>query len=176
MKNRRRKKRFRWIPVLLILLIGWVVLVNSHIPERLGLRKPKADLLSGPPDREAAGVLVAGLEQAGLDTQGMEVYVIPMKGQDGNLGVVTVDAGIVALNTLSGISRDSFDQLLRDLDSIDVTRVAVDYQGNGESMFTLTVPTDVLQDYAQGKLDEKGLVPYVYGKVDLMAIRGELLQ
>ncbi len=71
--------------VLILLLVGWVAIVQTHLLEKAGLRQsPEDRLLGGAPDFEAAQALKAELLSAGFSDAGLGVAVLP-----GKTGVIT---------------------------------------------------------------------------------------
>ena len=69
--------------VVLLVLAAVLILVGlwlwTDVPERLGLKESPAErLLSGPPDRQAAAEIKDELQDAGIDTTGLSLFVLPI--------------------------------------------------------------------------------------------------
>lgn len=147
-----------WLFLILLLVGGWMFAVNSDIPERLGLRKPPAErLLSGEPDRASADAILSALTEAGLDTQGVRLYVLPVEGQNTQIAYAVLEAS-------EGFTFDYSDNedamtglLVRMATSEAVTnarieRVAIDYRNTtGDQVAVFTAPVSVLRAYAEGR-------------------------
>jgi len=167
--------------LLLLLLIGWAVAMRWGALEKLGLRQPIAEqVFSPPPDRESASAIVESLEQAGMNTEGVAVHVLPMASGEGSVAMVMLDTtqgfDPERLFTNEG-DWDALEALLDSgsLDDMNVTRMAIDYvDQDGESIVTLTATTDALRDYARGEIDEQELMREVMGRIDIPGLIKEV--
>lgn len=164
--------------VIVLLLTGWVAAVHWGLLEKLGLRQPAAErLFAPPPDREATDALTSMLQQEGMDTQGMSVYVLPMAGRDGSVAILTLDAsqGFDAERWFGG-GAGGLDEFFDSdtLEDLNITRLAFDYvDDRGKSIVTLTVPTEVLsQD--EGEMTEKEFLKAVMGRIDIPGLIREV--
>ena len=186
-----RKKRGCWrcgclvieIPLLILLLVaGYAAFVYFKVPERLGLKKPPAEhLLSGTPDRVAAQEIKDGLQAAGIGTDGLDLYVIPVEGKDYNLAVAVLNqADGFKFTGLGG--QDVVVEFLKSLtvgetaQKHNIGRVAIHYVNNeGVTKVSMTAPTQALRDYAAGKITRAALLEEIEGKVDLQSMYGEVM-
>ena len=76
--------------VFLLLLVTAIVMFN--LPQRIGIvQTPTERLLSSTPDREAAGAMRTELEGLGIDTRGINLYVIPKKDSDKSILYAELD-------------------------------------------------------------------------------------
>ena len=149
------KRRRGWligcgsVLAVLLLLCGWMAAVRWGVLERLGLRESAAErVFAGPPDREASAALMASLQSAGMNTQGVEVHVLPMAGYEGSAAILVLDASKgFDLDTWFGSGGDgtgeAFDEAT--LQELGVTRLAFDYvDARGNSIVTLSAATEDL--------------------------------
>jgi len=167
----------------LLLLIGAAgAALYFRVPQRIGLIKPAAErLLSSTPDREAAAAIVDELALAGLDTQGMEIYVVPYQDGRGAVAYVVLDASQgfsfpqgssdPLLGFLLGLAQGGASQ------RYGLRRVAVEYKSfSGASLVTLTAPTQAIQDYADGKITRQALLKAIEGNANWGALLTEGVQ
>jgi hypothetical protein len=165
--------------ILVALAAGGVVLWRSEIPKRLGVRQsPAQRLLSGPPDRYAAQQIVDELAAAGLDTQGMWVYVLPIEGQSYRAAYAVLDAS-QGFEFERGSGEDVVvDQLIRLATSDaaaaqNIGRIAIDYRDReGNQVISLTAPTDAIRAYARGEIGQEAFMASLEGQVDLETMVG----
>ena len=167
--------------VLLLLLVGWAAAMRWGALEKLGLRQPIAEqVFAPPPDREFASALLQGLQQAGMNTQGVAVHVLPMASGQGAVAMVMLDAsqGFDPQRLLAGEGDwGALKQLVESgsLEDMNVTRLALDYADrNGKSIVTLTATTDALRSFAQEEIDERGLLREVMGRIDIAGLIREV--
>jgi len=174
--------------VMLILLAVVVVSVGGaamffRVPQQLGLVTSAADrLLSGTPDWEGTKALKDELTKAGIDTQGMDIYVIPMAGKGGSLAVATLDAS-KGFHFESAAGRDPIIDYMAKLSSGDaakqagIERVAIDYRDlTGQSLVTLTAPTDAISRFAQGTVSREQFMQKLEGKANWPAFFQEVVK
>ncbi len=119
--------------LLVLLLLVWAALVPLRLLQRLGLQESAAErMLANPPHEAAAEALLSDVKAAGLSTQGVRLYVIPLAGSEEIAAIAVLDAA-------QGFGADVADQdaLLRYLDKLaagdttsrlGITRLAVTYQ------------------------------------------------
>lgn len=132
--------------------------INSDIPERLGLRQPPAErLLSGEPDRASADALISTLEEGGLDTQGVRLYVLRVAGENYQIAYAVLEASEGFTFDYSQDEDAMTGLLVRMATSEAVTnarieRVAIDYRNTtGDQVAVVTAPVSVLRAYAEGR-------------------------
>ena len=167
--------------VLLLLLVAWGAAMRWGMLERLGLRQPVSErVFAPPPDREAAAVLMDMLQQGGMDTQGVGVYVLPIAGQEGSVAILTLDAsqGFDVERWFSGegdggdLDQPFDGDALQDL---KVTRLALYYvDRQGKSIVTLTAPAEALSQVSKGEIDEKEFLRAVMGRINIPGLIREM--
>jgi hypothetical protein len=169
------------VVLMLLLPIVWVAAMRWGVLERLGLRQPIAEqVFAPPPDREASAALMGALQQAGMNTQGVGIYVLPMAGQEGSVAILTLDAsqGFDPERWFSGEGAQGDLEQVFDADTLQdlkVTRLAFDYvDRQGNSIVTLTVPTEALSQAGGGESDEKELLRAVMGRIDIPGLIREV--
>jgi hypothetical protein len=150
--------------------------------EKLGLREPVAErVFALPPDREATGQLRSALEQAGMNTRGADIYVLPM-ADGGKAAILSLDAsaGFDPERLFSGQGDWSALERLAEeggLADLGVTRVAFDYaNGDGESIVTLTTSTEALRRLDQDQMDDEEFIKAVKGRIDIPGLIQEVGQ
>jgi len=183
-KPRRRRGCLRTgclisgIPLLLVLaFLGWVVLVQTHTLERIGLRTPPEErLLGGRPDEEAAQALKAELLSAGFSDAGLQVVVLPVKDKDYNLAVVVMDA---SQGFRGGGSADLVLDCLQRMATGPaagehaIGRVAVHYKDStGEKLISLTAATADIRAFASGQMDRTSFLKASDGNLDWKRLVG----
>jgi hypothetical protein len=167
-------KKYVWLAVVLIIIIAAAVFFN--LPQRIGLAKSPAEkLLEQRLDETAASQIMTGMRQAGIDTQGLEVYVIPYKDSDESLAVAVLDASKGF--DIRDFAREDITEYLTTMAELDengdynIRRVAVDYKGEtGESLLTMTAPTDTVTDYSEGKIDREEFLDELEGQVNFVEV------
>lgn len=147
-----------WLLLALILVAGWAYVINSDIPERLGLRKPPAErLLSGEPDRASADAILSALNEGGLSTQGVRLYVLPVEGTNYQIAYAVLEASEGFTFDYSGGDDAMTGLLVQMATSEEVTdarieRVAIDYRNaSGDQVAVITAPVSILRAYAEGR-------------------------
>jgi hypothetical protein len=107
---------------------------------------------------------MADLQAAGLNTQGVEVYVLPVSGTDDNVAMVVLDAS-KGFNFNSSGSADPVKDFLTvaaKAQQQGINRAAVAYYDEkGKPLATATLPTDAVLAYSQGKLTDRQLMEKV---------------
>jgi len=169
--------------VVLLLLVGVVAAFYYRVPQRLGLRKAQAQqVFSGTPDREAAAAILEELRKGGLNLQGIALYVLPLEGEEGSVGIAVLDSSR-GFDFMRVGERDLVVDRLKKLvtgktlEEHDVERLAADYRGqDGKSVVILTAPTEDIKRYAEGKISDEELVHAVKGRVDVAALSKEVLK
>jgi hypothetical protein len=170
-KTKPPKKKKRWYsPGKIILYLFVLIIVVGaglyfRVPQKIGLVKgPAEQLFTITPDREKAAVVMADLQAAGLNTQGVEVYVLPVSGTDDNVAMVVLDAS-KGFNFNSSGSADPVKDFLTvaaKAQQQGINRAAVAYYDEkGKPLATATLPTDAVLAYSQGKLTDRQLMEKV---------------
>jgi hypothetical protein len=157
----------------IIVIIALVLsIVVFKVPMKIGLVKPAAErLLSQTPDRETALKVMADFKQAGLNTTGVDVYVIPEKKSDKSVLLTVLDTskGFSFNNygTKDAIS-DYLVKIAGSVSSDNINRVAFQYlDSEGKSLATITAPTDIILKYSQGKITRTEFLKSIDALVDL---------
>ena len=167
----------------LAILVGVGAALYFRVPERLGLRESAADrLLSGAPDREAAAAILTDLEEAGVNTQGVELWVLPISGKGGILAYAILDSSQGF--TFEDVSSDDpvTDYLIQlaagdAAEEYGIERVAFDYLGeSGDSLLVITASTEAISGFTAGTIDRSQFLKEVEAKADLPALVQEVLQ
>ena len=164
--------------LLLLLALIWAAIVPFRLLQRVGLREsPAGRLLGGPPDREAAAALEGQLRQAGLNMQGVEVYVLPL-GDSGETVAFTVLDASQGFDLERLFDGDSSTDLLEDMaassSGLAIDRVAITYVGeDGGTLLTLTQRVDAIQALSEGRISEEEFLEGLGIDFDVRAILGE---
>jgi hypothetical protein len=152
--------------------LGVLLCVGGFFAARaFGLFGPDAeDLYSGAPDLVASAAVEQALLEAGL--QNAEAVVIPIKGIDGQIAVITVDQ---STSTAGSSPNEAFDRALQGMARANqsgdhrIERVTLDLRDeNGEPGLALTAPQDQVEAYAKGEISRQELMGE--SAVDLSAI------
>lgn len=170
-KTKPPKKKKRWyspgkiILYLIVLIILVLAAMYFRVPQKIGLIKNHAEqLFTMTPDRDKAAAVMADLQAAGLNTQGVEVYVLPVKGTNDNVAMVVLDASKGFNFTGSGSADPVKDFLLvaSKAQQQGINRAAVAYYDEkGKPLATATLPTDAAAAYSQGKMTDRQLMEKV---------------
>lgn len=168
--------------ILLLLLVGGGAALYFQVPQKLGLIKPAAERLLAPdPDREAAATLLAELQAGGLNTTGMELYVMPYRDGSGSVAYAVLDgsAGFHLPTSSSDPVLEMFKRLASGeaAQRYGLERVAIEYRGSdGEKVMTMTATTAAIQAFANGKLTRQEMLKAIDGNVNPAAIAAEVAQ
>jgi hypothetical protein len=171
--------------LVLLLLCGWMAAVRWGVLERLGLRESVAErVFAGPPDREASAALMASLQRSGMNTQGVEVHVLPMAGYEGSAAILVLDASKgFNLDTWFGAGSDGAGDAFNEatLKELGVTRLAFDYvDARGESIVTLSAATEDLDalgdEVADAESAQRALLRALKGRIDIPGLIREVTQ
>ena len=167
--------------IFVALVVAWPFAVQNGILEVLGLRKSAEQLLSGTPDREAAGALREELEQGGMNTAGMQLAVFPFRGRDDSLAIVVLDASQGF--TFSDLGSD--DVIIETFRRVatgpvarrhSVSRVAIHYiDEEGEPQLSVTAPTDAIRRFEEGELSREDLMEAIESEFELADLFGEVM-
>lgn len=178
----KKKKGFPFGKIILLIIFLVILaglLLYFRVPQKIGLMKTPADrLFTMTPDSEKAVALIQDLEQAGFNMDGVEVYVLPVKGTDHNMAMFVLDASKGFNFSQSGSSDPfkNFIEVISEAESQGINRAAVAYyNADGRQLLAATLPTDAAAAYAQGKLTDEQLMEKVnVGTDDLTAFIGEI--
>ena len=181
-KPPRKKGKFlvgKIILLIFFLIIAAGAVLYFRIPQKIGLIKsPAEQLFTVTPDREKAAAVMEDLEQAGLNTRGVEVYVLPVSGTDHNVAMIVLDAskGFDFNNYSSADPVKDFLTALSQVPPEGINRAAVAYYDEeGRQLIAATLPADAIVAYSQGKLTDRQLMEKVnVGTDDLTAFIGQI--
>ena len=157
------------IIIVAALVIGITVF---KLPLRLGLTKPATvRLLMQTPDRQAALQVTADMKKAGINTSGVDVYVIPEKKSNNNvlLAVLDTSKGFSFGNAGSTDAISNYLIKLASASSSDnINRVAFQYlDSEGKSLATVTAPTDIILKYSKGQIGKTEFLKAIDARIDL---------
>ncbi len=166
--------------IIFLVLIAIIVVFSVsffNLPERIGLVKSPAEKLLEPALNERmATSMMEQLESTGINTRGMDIYVIPYKESDANLVVAVFDAsqGFDIRNFSREDAITEYLELLAGLDEdgkYNIKRVAVDYKNEeGESLLTLTAPSDTITRYSEGSISRQQFLQELEGQVNFVEV------
>jgi len=141
-----------------ICLAGVIIFAGPPLMRAAGLASPTAEeIYSGAADPVASAAVEEILTTAGIS--GARARVIPMKGGDGNVALITLDdtALVTGAGSEAG-NKQAFEQIIRELAAADqagmnLSHVVVDYRDeNGDSLISLGASQDDINAYAAGEL------------------------
>ena len=167
--------------LLVFLAVVWVIAVQAGVLERLGLRKsPTDELLSGAPDRQAAAAVVQELHQAEINTRGMSIQVLPIKGTDGKLAVAVIDRSqgfVLGQSGDPGAALEHLQDMFAGdtLDRLGITRVAIETRDEkGRFVAAVTVDSKDLKAAANGEMDPEDFVKAVDARINPIRLMARL--
>lgn len=176
----KKKKRgcrgcLKWLLIIfgVLLLIGAILAALFYrVPDRLGIIPSAAEKrLTGVPDREASASMLAEAQAAGMNAQGVSLYVLPMKEGDESIA-------FALLNSTEGFAfprggqRDPMIQTLIQLGTTATARQAgVSVVGfeflddQGRSYMTIAARTEDIQAVANGRMTDHQFMQVSYGDI-----------
>ncbi|MBI4318812.1 MAG: zinc ribbon domain-containing protein [Chloroflexi bacterium] len=174
---------FTLLLVLLLLVAGAGAAIFFRVPERIGLVKSPAErLFSGTPDRQAARELKDELARAGVDTKGLDIYVLPVTGKDSSVAIAVMDSSR-GFRFGSTRGRDPVIDFMGRLstsktaEAAGIKRVAIDYRNEkGESLLALTASVDAASGFARGGVSREEFMQNLEGKANWQAVTEEALK
>ncbi|MGB2963973.1 MAG: hypothetical protein WBB69_08305 [Anaerolineales bacterium] len=169
-QNEVPKKKRGWcfcagcilFPLVTVLCLVSAVFFGPDVAGWLGIFGMQAEeVYEGAPDPVASRSLTETFEELGIP--GVNVYVIPIKGESTQGAFIILDAsagykGMNPANTaddafllvLQGITRRNRDENLR------LAHVTVDYRDEyGETATAFTAPQTLIEDYADGRITQE---------------------
>lgn len=162
----------RWGCIGCLVLVGLLsccliatVFFGPGLWRRLGLFRTNAEeLYSGAPDPFASQIVTQILLDAGVP--GARAVVIPIKGSDGQIAVITLDtsAGFDGTGTVSGnemLLMDVIQRMREDnrMEMLGIDRVSVDYRDeSGQNLVAVTAPQESVEAYSQGQISREQLL------------------
>jgi len=145
--------------VALLLALGLLVAFFFRIPQKF-LPSPAKELLSGTPYREEAEIVLEEARAAGIPTEGISLYILPIKGTDASVAYAVLDASqgftfasTGGLNPVSAMMQ----ALLTgpQAEQMDIARVSLDYRNDeGKPLFVVSAPSDAILAFASGETDQ----------------------
>jgi hypothetical protein len=174
-KPRKRKGCFFWGCMTSIGIVVIAALVISvvffNLPQKIGLVKPASfRLLSQTPNREAAQQIKSELQEMGLITTGVEVYVFPERNSDSSVMLTVLDAS-KGFYFPSSQSTDAVADYLIHLAEVSsensISRVAFDYHDTkGNSLVSLTAPVESVLKYSRGQISRTEFLKAIDAHID----------
>lgn len=167
-----------------VLILVVVSIIVFNVPQRIGIvQTPTERLLSSTPDREAAEALMSDLQQLGIDTQGINLYVIPKKDSDKSILYAELDSS-EGFNLQSiGSGRNPIEDALGLLSKLDqsgdygIERIAINYKDeNGNSLAIVTAPIEAIRGFVNGTISRQQFMQELEGKVNLSELAEEVMQ
>lgn len=157
---------------LMVVIVAIAAALYFRVPQQFGLFGTTPErILSTTPDREAAATLKDEAVKTGIDTRGMDFYVLPYKDKPGNVAYVTLDAS-KGFNFKSG-SRDPMVDYLNQfanspaVKKYDLQRIAIEYKSpSGASLLSMTAPVAAINNYAQGKITREQFLKQIDGQAN----------
>lgn len=155
------------IAVLTVVLVAAVMLGPPLLRKAGVLGLSAEERYSGAADPVGTALVSEVLDEAGFE--GVDVVVIPEKGGEGQIAVITLNDS----SRLGGVDQtasgeEQFMSLVQDYSranregDLKIDTVAVDYQGeNGESLVSLGVPQGAVDAYAAGTITRREFVQQV---------------
>lgn len=145
--------------LVILILVGGLFLLQWGLGAT-GLLRPTAERqLDGAPDRAAGALIDAALAQEGVT--GVRATVLPVRGSDGQLAVITLDPSQAREDDGRSDEVDGFDAIVRGLaaandNGANIERAVLDIRGEtGEPFMTLTAPQEAIEAYADGRIDHR---------------------
>jgi hypothetical protein len=175
-KVKKRKKHVGLILlVIVVLVLAAIAGVAFRVPQKIGLVKSPAErLFTETPDGVKADAVMENLKATGLNTKGVEVYVLPVAGTEDNVAIVVLDAskGFSFSGAGSVDPVKAFMTVVAKAQQDGINRAAVAYYDeSGKELATVTVPSDAVVAYSQKKLTDRQLMEKVdIGAGDLAAL------
>jgi hypothetical protein len=167
------------ILALIVVVIGVGALMFFKVPQNIGLIKSPAEkMFAGTPDREKAATIMTSLQQAGLNTKGVEVYVIPVNSTNNSVAFFVLDSSM-GFDISASKSPDpvkDFMKVISAAQASGVTRAAaIYYNDEGKALVTVTVPTADALAFSQNKITANQLMAKVdVGSNDLTGFISEI--
>jgi hypothetical protein len=170
------------IVVVFIALCGIGSAFYFHVPQQFGLFGTTPErVLSTVPDRGASAELKAELVRAGIDTRGMDIYILPLKNKPGSVAYVVLDSS--AGFHFASNSRDPIFDYFKQLASgqtakkYGLDRVAIEYKSpTGATLLNLTAPTAAITAFANGSQSRSDFLKKVDGQANWPALYQEMVK
>ena len=158
--------------VLLLVVVAIGAALYFQVPQKLGLIKPASErLLAAAPDRGCAEQILGTLADRQIDTQGLELWVLPYKDKAGAILYANLDA-----SAGFAFPKNSSDPVIGFMTTLvtneaalacGIQRVAIEYHlGEELSVMKMTASTQELQDHARGKLSREQLMKVMEGSIN----------
>lgn len=167
--------------VLLILALIWAAVVPFRILRRVGLQESPAErLLGGPPDREAADILLNELLRTGLNPQGVQVHVLQLANTGERVAFAVLDAS-QGFDPNRPFDSDQATDGLSDLASaaagLDIDRIAIHYvHEDGATLLTVTHRVEAIQALERGSISDEQFLEGLSVNFDIRRLLGEGLR
>lgn len=159
---------------LCIIGIAIVGVLFFRLPEKWGWwPSPAAEMLAGTPHREGAAELMGVLEEKGMDTEGVEMYVLPIKDAGENLAVAVLDAAEGFDFSKIGTEGDPLTETMINIvtgpeaKALNIGRAVVEYRNeDGDTLFTFTAPSKDIRDFGNKIINREAFMEALDGDID----------
>ncbi|NOS67259.1 MAG: hypothetical protein HOO67_02745 [Candidatus Peribacteraceae bacterium] len=166
-----------WCVLIVFLLSGIAAALVFRVPQRLGIL-PSATkrVFTQTPDRAGAKKVLAEARAAGLNTQGISLYVFPVGDGTKSIALATIDERKgFSFGQTAGL--DPMAHVMTKLmagptvTEIGVERVGVHYIGeNGAQFGSFTASADSIRAVAAGRMTKEQFISAVDGDVNIPAM------
>jgi hypothetical protein len=117
---------------------------------------------------------MAQLDQAGVDSTSLTLYILPVEGLDGTLAYAVLDAGFHFPSSADANPLlDLFTRLASGptVEAAGIEQVAIEYRdADGRRLGVLTASTDTIRRFIDGQIDEQAFSAQLHGDVDVAAV------
>lgn len=172
-KKRGCLKGCLWTFLVLTLVSFGVCALLVDLPQLLGIGESDAEQqLGSANDLLAAEEILVEFEAHGQPRAGIRVYVWGLDGEERSLAYVTLDErdGFEWASDDGGVPVREHLFWVADSDiaaDIPIVRVAVEYiDAAGDSVLTITAPTDAIRDFASGSITEEAFFELADAQAD----------
>lgn len=144
------------------------VLFGPSLLRKVGIFGPDAkERYSGAADPVGTVMVTQVLDDAGFE--GVDVVVMPVKGSQGQIAVITLsESSQIGGIDSSTSGEEQFVELIQDFSQtnqegdLQIDTVAMSFEGdNGESLISLSVPQSAIDAYAAGEITRREFVRQV---------------
>jgi hypothetical protein len=169
------------VVALVVLIAAAAAALYWRVPQQLGILPSAERAFADTPDRDAAAALNDDLTKAGIDTRGMEIYVLPFRDKPGSVAYIVLDSA-QGFQFKSGSSDPVVDYLKQMAQSQAVSqsgiqRIAIEYKDpKGVSLLSLTAATDTITAFANGTITRTEFLKKLDGQANWVGFYQEVLK
>ncbi|MDA2922293.1 hypothetical protein MYX07_03440 [Patescibacteria group bacterium AH-259-L07] len=163
--------------MLILVIVGVFLILFFRVPQKIGIIKSPAErLLAGTPDRDGAKTLLSEVAAAGLNTEGIDLYVIPFIDTGENLAIAVLNESEgFSFNRSTGhnpIIQTMIDLVTGDTaQKLNVTRLSLEYRDeSSQSLMTLSASTYDIKRFASGTMTQQEFMNVLEGNINYPAI------